>query len=172
MQSLRKTVSSSPCTVYNLLLGAFLAQNGEQADAKDVKVPPSYGYEQGRGKSWHPSNANPDSLQTKNNAKVGVGVGDGWAEDQAFSNLFWHEINSHVFVLRLPYVKTSVESVFGSNKYMYIWHITSIIVRQAKITLGFNASTDLNEMTEETIHKHFMAKLQLVSLSLTRIGNA
>lgn len=36
-------------------------------------------------------------------------------------------------------------------------------MRQAKITLGFNASTDLNEMSEETIHKHFMAKLQLVS---------
>ena len=40
-------------------------------------------------------------------------------------------------------------------------------MRQAKITLGFNASTDLNEMTEETIHKHFMAKLQLVR-ALTR----
>ena len=37
------------------------------------------------------------------------------------------------------------------------------LLRQAKITLGFNASTDLNEMTEETIHKHFMEKLQLVS---------
>ena len=37
-------------------------------------------------------------------------------------------------------------------------------MRQAKITLGFNASTDLNEMSEETIHKHFMAKLQLVSV--------
>ena len=45
--------------------------------------------------------------------------------------------------------------------------ITSNFVRQAKITLGFNASTDLNEMTEETIHKHFMAKLQLVG-ALTR----
>ena len=36
---------------------------------------------------------------------------------------------------------------------------------QAKITLGLNASADLNEITEETIHKHFMAKLQLVSES-------
>ena len=48
MQSLWKTVSSSPCTVLNLLLGAFTAQDGEQTDAKDVKVPPPYGYEQGR----------------------------------------------------------------------------------------------------------------------------
>ena len=42
---------------------------------------------------------------------------------------------------------------------------------QAKITLGLNASADLNEITEETIHKHFMAKLQLVSESLSRIYN-
>ena len=48
MQSLRKTVSSSPCTVHDLLLGAFLDENGKPADAKDVKVPPPYGYEQGR----------------------------------------------------------------------------------------------------------------------------
>merc|ERR1711971_851380 len=34
-------------------------------------------------------------------------------------------------------------------------------MNKAKITLGFNASTDLNEMSVETIHKHFMAKLQL-----------
>ena len=42
---------------------------------------------------------------------------------------------------------------------------------QAKITLGLNASADLNEITEETIHKHFMAKLQLVGESLSRIYN-
>ena len=40
---------------------------------------------------------------------------------------------------------------------------------QAKITLGLNASADLNEITEETIHKHFMAKLQLVSESSQKI---
>ena len=43
-----------------------------------------------------------------------------------------------------------------------------MIMRQAKITLGFNASTDLNEMSVETIHKHFMAKLQLVSALITK----
>ena len=47
--------------------------------------------------------------------------------------------------------------------FLYLSGISVFVVRQAKITLGFNASTDLNEMTEETIHKHFMAKLQLVS---------